>query len=189
MAKFSDLVSGVMGPQSLLSYQRTYNWDVFFFYSMGGIRGELLSKFCQDIKFGGYSISDIVELRKGGRQEFYPGAMDINIVTMTFVIPSPDIVGKFFQSWRELIVDRQGFYGVKNVYAKNIYVWVEGNNYFPSSRYVLKKAFPLDVPTFDLSYGEEGVLRYSINFKVDRVELAGIVDTVTDFVTGFAKWF
>lgn len=158
------------------------------FFSMGGIRGELLSKFCVDINFGDYSLQDLIELRWGGKSEFFPGTMRIDQVSMTFVVPNPDIVGMFFQAWRNKILTPQGFYGVKFDYMRNIYVWLETTNYFPISRFVLKRAYPLTVPSFKMSYDEENVLRYTITMSVDRVETAGIGGEVGDFVTNLLKW-
>jgi hypothetical protein len=157
------------------------------FFSMGGIRGELLSKFCQDVRFGDYSIQELQELRWGGKTQFFPGQLSISRVTVTFAIPSPDIVGQFFQAWREKIVSKEGFYGLKNAYTKNLYVWVENTSYYPTSRYVLKGAYPISVASFTLSYGEENVLRYTIEFSVDRVEpsgLAGLGANIGNFITG-----
>ncbi len=186
MSRLSDYISAVLGPQPVLPYHRTYNWDFLMFFSMGVIRGELLSKFCQDVQFGGYSIRDLTELRWGGRAEFFPGQMSIDRLTVTFAIPSPDIVGQFFRAWREKIISKKGFYGLKNEYKRNVYVWLEHTTYFPTSRYVLKGVYPLSVETLRLSYKEESVLHYSIEFSVDRVELSGIAELAGD-IFNFAK--
>ena len=188
MAEISSYIAAVTGPQSVLPYQRTYNWDVLMFFSMGGIRGELLSKFCQDVKFGDYSLQDLIQLRWGGKSEFFPGTMQLEAITFTFVIPTPDLVGMFFRAWRDKILSPQGFYGLKHDYMRNIYIWLDSTSYFPSSRYILKRAFPLTPPTFDLSYGTDDVLRYTITMSVDRVEIAGIVSEAVDFAKGLLKW-
>jgi len=183
-----NLLSNAVGPQSILSYHRTYNWDLFMFFSMGYIRGELLSKFCQEIKFGDYSISEMSRLRWGGKLQFFPGVMEIENITATFVVPFPDLVGPFFRAWRRKVIDDQGFYGVKTDYAKSIHVWISNTTYFPAIRLVLKNVFPISVPSFDLSYNNEDVLKYAVTLSVEKVEVGGVIGESGSFVESLLKF-
>jgi len=184
----SKIISNLAGPQTVLSYHRKYNWDLFMFFNMGVINGSLLSKFCQDLKFGDYSINALTELRWGGRQQFFPGIMEITRLTATFLVPSPDFVGSFFRAWRRKIVSDDGYYGVKADYARNIHVWIDTTTYFPAVRLILKKAFPLSVPSFDLSYSDEGLLTYTINFSIEKVDVGGVMGEAGDYIKSLLKF-
>ena len=180
------ILDTVIGGNNLLDLHRTYNWDIFMPFSAGGVPGVVLSKFCQDIKFGEYGITDLSTLKHGAFQLFYPGFLQINPVTMTFLKPFPDIVSMFFHGWKEQMISRVGYYSPKVAYKHNVYVFVNSSQGIPADRFILEGCFPKTFPSYELSYDSEDIIKFNIEFSVDRVVKMGWVDTATR-VKSFAK--
>ena len=151
--------------------QRTYNWDCILPDVWGaGILGIAISKFCQSVNFGEYSIDEIIEMRHGAFKKFFPGNLNISNPKITFVAPIPDVVSFYLHSWKNLIVDKEGFYQVENVYKKNIYIILYDRTGIPANAITLIGAFPKTFPAFNLSYETEDVVKYEIEFKVDNIK-------------------
>lgn len=153
-----------------VNVQRVYNWDCIMPDVWGaGVLGVVISKFCQSVTIGEYNIDDIRELKHGAFKKFFPGNMNIANPSLTFVAPVPDVVAFYLHSWRNLIVDRRGFYQVENRYKKNIYIVFYDTTGIPVNMITLKNAFPKSFPAYNLSYAAEDVVRYAIEFKVDEI--------------------
>jgi hypothetical protein len=169
----------------LSNCQRSYNWDVLFISSMGVFPGALLGKFCQGIKFGDYNIGSIGQMKVGAYQEFFAGLPEINTVSMSFIKPavevgvlSGDPVSQYFLEWRRLIVDNYGNYRPKNGYARNVYVYMAHTTYLPSDIFVLRNAFPISSPQYDLNYEASDVVKFNIEFRIDRIESLNALNTL-----------
>lgn len=171
---FADATKIVSSPQ------RTYQWSVHMPFFMGGRIGELVSRYCQDIKFGEYNLTNVTEMRHGARQAFFAGMMEINTVSLTYVAPSLDVVSDFFLSWRDKIVSPRGFYGIKSEYAKDVFILLEDTSGIPMGGLKLKNAFPITFPSYDLSYGTEDVVRLTIEFRIDSIESKGLIRSLFD---------
>ena len=185
------LLDQIVGFPTLTGVQRSYNWD-FILPSFGLlIDGIAVSKYCQACKFGQYDIDEIAELKVGAHQQFFPKGMHIALVTATFICPVPDIVMMYFVKWKKMIIDSDGFYFPSEKYKKNIYVVLYDRSGIPSNFIQLKGAFPYKFPAYSLNYGEEGLVRYDVEFKVDRIQMglealgemaAGVIGGVGKFV-------
>ena len=150
--------------------QRTYLWDMIMPDIWGaGVLGIAVSKYCQSVNFGEYNIDDIAEMNVGAFKKFFPGRMSIRNPRATFVVPIPDIVSNYFHTWKNLIIDRQGFYHKAADYKKNIYVVLYDRTGIPVNMITLVGAYPKSFPSWNLSYADENVVRYDIEFKVDDI--------------------
>jgi len=151
--------------------QRAYNWD-FILPSFGLlVDGIIVSKFCQSCRFGQYNFNDTVELQFGALKQFYPGILNIESVTATFVTPIPDLVSLYFVTWKKKIVNSDGIYFPSKNYKKNIYVILYDRTGIPSNFIQLNKVFPTKFPLFDLSYKEEKMVEFTVEFKVDGIKI------------------
>ena len=148
--------------------QRSYNFDVQL-PEIESISGTLVGGYCQDIKFGDYSLAT-TDLRFGAfKSKYASGDTEISDVTMTFLKPIPDFSTAYFYAWRNLIIDQNGYYGIKSAYAKGIYVYLYDVTGFMVGKIQLVGAFPKTMPDYDLSYESETVSKFSITFSVDRI--------------------
>ncbi len=155
--------------------QRTYNWELIMPQTFGIIPGIAVSKFCQSVRFGQYDIQDIIEMKAGPFKDFYAGLMNVQTVTASFVSPVPDIVSSYFTSWKNKIVDKDGYYQVSSEYKKRIYIIMYDRTGIPSNKATLINAFPIRFPAYNLDYNSEDVVRVDVEFRVDRV-LFGVGD-------------
>lgn len=171
-------LSGV-GFQSLTSrtmmLQRRFNWQLVMPSSIGGILGMMVSQYCQDVRFGDYSMSDISSLRYGGFQKFYAGMQNIETVLLQFLTPVDNSVIEYFHSWYDLVVDKDGFYNPKNVYAKPIYVMLYDRSGVESVQFELTGTWPSRKPVIDLTYRDEDMLMLPIYLSVDRIKMGSII--------------
>lgn len=150
--------------------QRVYNWDCIMPDVWGsGVLGIAISKFCQSVSFGNYNIDDIAEMKAAAFKKFFAGVMSVRNPKATFIAPIPDIVSNYFHTWKKLIVDDNGFYHRAGDYKKNIYVVLYDRTGIPANMITLVGAYPKSFPTWDLSYTVEDVVRYDIEFKVDKI--------------------
>lgn len=149
--------------------QRNYLWE-FVLPDIGEVPGVLVSKYCQDVRFGDYSIVEVSQMRYGAFRAGYVGFLEINPVRAVFLKPVPDIVSVYFNAWRRLIVSDAGFFQVKSNYAKTAYVYLYDVDGSLSNSYKLVGVFPKIFFSYDdLSYGASDVVRFSIEFNVDRI--------------------
>lgn len=162
------LGSGIDVISKKYNLQRTYLWELRL-PSIGGIDGLEVSKLCQEIDFGDYTMNEVSTMRYGAFQNHYAGFLSIQSVEMTFLRPIPDIVTAYFDEWRKLIVDEQGYYSVKNNYAKRIYIVLLDNAGNESTKFILVGSFPTSFPRYPLSYKTNEIVHLRYGFSVDRV--------------------
>ncbi len=175
----SMLLDNVFGfPRTAI--QRTYNWDCIMPDVWGtGILGIAVSKYCQSISFGEYNIADITEMNTGAFKKFFSGKMSIQDPRATFIAPIPDIVSNYFHTWKKLIIDDSGFYHKASEYKKNIYIMLYDRTGIPVNMITLVGAFPKSFPAYNLSYADENMVRYDIEFKVDNIRTG--LDAIDSF--------
>lgn len=149
--------------------QREYLWEFRMPVNFEGKDGMQVCKYCQSVQFGDYNMSTVSTIRYGAFQAHYAGFLDIAKVVAVFLRPIPDIVTPFFHSWRNRIVDEQGFFGVKSDYARDIYVYFLSNDGSEVGRVTFKNAFPNVYPGYSLGYEQSSVVRLQVEFQVDRV--------------------
>ena len=155
----------VLGP-----LKRAYNFELRLASAIDGIEGLEVSKYCQDIKFGQYNMSDISTMRVGAHKASYAGKLDIETVTLTFLSPNNSLVERYFDGWRKLIVDDEGFYSPKDKYKKDVYIEMKSTTPFSTIGWRLSGCFPQTFPSYNLSYGSEEMIRYDIILNVDMIE-------------------
>lgn len=80
------------------------------------------------------------------------------------------------------MVDGQGFYYPKNHYKKNMYVAMLDRSHNESVRFELRGAFPIRKPFVDLSYGDDDVLKYVVEFSVDRVDMTSLIGFIRSII-------
>lgn len=166
--------------------QRTYNWQLLMPHNINGVLGYLVSQYCQDIRFGDYNISDVVTMKYGAQQRFYAGLQTISVVSASFVVSIDNSLLKYFYGWRELIIDKEGYYHPKNNYKKSIYVILYDRSGIESTKFELVGAFPRTNPIIDLSYASEEALRYRIDFSIDCIESSSLMGSIMGGVTNLA---
>ena len=178
----AHLLDNLIGFPKIIHVQRTYNWE-FILPSFGLIvDGYIVSKYCQSVKFGQYDIGEILEMKSGVRKQFFPGVMNIQTVSATFITPVPDLVAAYFSNWKSKIIDDEGYYSPSSWYKKTIYVLLYDRTGIPCNMILLKGAFPIKFPAYNLSYGEENVVRYDVEFRVDRIKIG--VSELTSIIGG-----
>jgi hypothetical protein len=168
-AQFSGLVAtniDVLAKRWKL--QRRYLWEVIL-PDVDGLPGIDVSQYCQDVKFGEYKMEDVAKMRYGAFQKGYAGFFAIDTVSISFLCPIPDLVGEYLRSWKSLIIDERGFYYPKIQYAKVVYVRLYDRDGTISGSFRLAGVFPKTFPAYDLSYEGEDLVKFDIDFNVDRI--------------------
>lgn len=180
-------LAGVAGGllQKTWMLQREYNWQLMMPFNLKGILGVFVSQYCQDATFpSGYSMSELSSIRYGAFQRFYAGLQEISSVNLSFIMPTDNTVFDFFKAWRELVVDKNGFYHPKLEYKKDIYLLLYDRTGLQSGKFTLKGVFPKTNPSFDVSYQKESVLRWGLELSVDRVESESLIGGILTTITG-----
>jgi hypothetical protein len=166
--------------------QRQYHWQLFMPHLINGVFGPFVSQFCQEIKFGDYSMSRLSDLRQGAFQRFYAGLQEIDNATFTFITSVDNAVLDYFHGWYHLVVDEEGYYNPKSVYKKHIHVAMYDRTGVESIRFTLKGVFPKIKPVLALSYSGDDVFRFDVVLSVDSVEMFSLIGSVRGAITNTA---
>ena len=153
-------------------FQRDYLWDVLLpdiGISTGGLMGFGLGQLVQSVTFGDYNMENR-SMRYGPYEAFYAGKMNISTIAMTFLKTMPDVVSSYFDSWKNLIISKDGLYSAKGIYQKNIYIRFVDQSGITIGQYKMIGCFPIKFPSYDLSYEKDGVTKITVEFKVDKIE-------------------
>jgi len=182
-------LSGLAGIyfRRIWALQRTFNWQLLMPDTINGLFGLLVSQYCEDVRFGDYSINSISSLRYGPKQRFYADLEEIKSVTLVFISPVDNSVLNYFYGWRELIIDKDGYYSAKNRYSKTIYIALYDRSGVESTQFVLRGCWPKTNPSLGLSYPSEDVLRLELEMSVDRISHKSLIGSILEGVTNFAK--
>lgn len=163
--------------------QRSFNWQLIMPQNINRIVGYLVSQYCQEIRFGDYSIGEVSALRYGPKQRFYAGLETIDTVTLTFLKPTDNSVLTYFYGWSELMIDKDGYYYPKNNYKKNIYVILYDRTGIQTTKFILKGVFPKRKPSYFLSYASEDIAKLEIELRVDSIEIKkGLLNKIVDAI-------
>ena len=177
-------IPGVLGGLTTRTWalQRSYNWQLMMPFTIEGVLGVFVSQYCQDVKFGDYSVSELTSVRYGAFQRFYAGIDQIDTVSLQFIMPVDNSVYDFFRFWRELVRSPEGHYRVKREYAKNIYVMTYDRSGIQSGQYLCHGCFPKTIPPITLSYGEDSVLKWGLDLSVDYIETFSLIGSIEQSV-------
>ena len=178
--------AGYSGLTKTWMLQRKYNWQLLLPHNINGNIGLFVSQYCQDVQFGDYGMSALSQLKYGAFQRFYAGMQDISRFTAVFLAPVDNSVLSYFHGWYNLMVDGRGYFYPKNHYKKSMFVAMYDRSYVESVRFELKGAFPVRKPFIDLSYGDDDVVRYVVEFSVDQVEMTSLIGSIREGVTNVA---
>lgn len=150
-------------------FQRDYLWEVLF-PTIPPLDGERVGRLCQRIVFGDYDMPAPIEMRKGPILSKYPNLFNIRTCTFTFLLTSNHLVPKYIYKWREQIVGRRWLYKEdRSLYTHDIRINLLESHGVVTSELVLKNAFPISFPAYNLSYDSNRNVYLDINFSVDRV--------------------
>ena len=168
---------GISQPTSfVLQYsrlQRNYLWDVLLpdvGMSIGGLQGFAMTQYVQGVSFGDYNIEKTM-MKFGPYRASFAGLLTVNEVAITFLKPMPDFISSYFNSWKKLILDKDGLYQPKNVYQKSIYIRFLDSTGIAINKYKLTGCFPLKFPSYELNYDNEEVTKFTVTFAVDQIEI------------------
>jgi len=155
-----------------IHFQRNYMWEIVLPTFMAGfvpMPGILLSKMCQKISFGDYTIESDTT-RFGAFEAKYPGGMKIETMKLTFLKTVPDLVTTYFTQWRKAMISPSGLYAPKTKYAKMIYLLFLDTTGVPVNRYKFSGVFPLGMPKYNLDYATNTIISVDVDMSVDVVE-------------------
>ena len=165
---------GILGREpSQANLQRDFLFEVILpnMQSASGVSilGTEVSRLCQKVSFGNYSLADVSLLRYGPYTRSFTGFFEIPDMVLEFVIPVRDFIEEYFLAWRLLMIDEKGFYLHKNSYSRDAHIRLYDRTGEISSEFKLEGVFPKTFPKFNISYASEDVLRYPIEFNVDFI--------------------
>ncbi len=164
-----SLVDNVFNFPNLLHVQRDYNWD-FILPSIGFVPGIAITKYCQSVQVGQYDITELRSMNRGPEKSFFPGALAVGDLRATFIAPTPDIIATYFHTWKEKIIDKDGFYGLPAQYKKNATIVLYDRTMgIPTNLITVKGLFPKTFPKFNLAYTSEDIVKHEIEFSFDKV--------------------
>lgn len=150
--------------------QRSYNWDLIMpDVWTSTVLGVVVSKYCQNITFGNYNMADISAMKVGVFSKFFAGSLDIKKPVATFIAPVPDVVSNYFHVWKKLIIDDDGYYHKSLNYKKNLYIVLYDRTGIPANMISLVGVFPKTFPEWNLAYTSEDIVKYNIEFSVDKI--------------------
>ncbi len=163
-----SLLEYTSGLPSITDIQRQYNFEVILpdIWNLL-VTGWFVGKYVQAISFGQYNIDEISEMITGPTKKFFPERLNITSAKLTFVTPVPDVVTFYLQSWKDMIVDKKGFFQPSSLYKKNIFIILFDRSGIPSNIVTLKAAFPTTFPAYNLDYKSEDNVMFDIEFKMD----------------------
>lgn len=168
----------------LLMLQRVYEWQLLLPHDFGDIMGLGVSRYCQDIEFGDYSITEISTMKHGAFQRFYAGLPTIDVVTLTFLKSVDNSVSDYFYAWFNSMISEEGYYSPKSRYKRDIHAVLYDRTGVESARFKLMGAFPLSrIPRIRASWADENVLRVSVRLRVDDIEMSSFIGGVREGVT------
>jgi len=163
--------------------QRKFQWQLIMPENIDGIVGVLVSQYCQDVRFGDYSISQLSSMQYAAWQRFYAGLQRIRTASFTFVAPADNSLIEYFYGWYRLMIDDLGYYYPKSHYKKRIYVSLYDRTGIETVRFTLLGVFPTNKPVVDLSYSPNELLRYTVNLSVDEIEMYSLIGSALKTVT------
>jgi hypothetical protein len=145
--------------------QRSYLWELRLPFE----NGLEVAKYCQNVKFGDYSMTEPSTIRYGAFQAHYAGYLTVEKIQISFLRPIPDIITPYLHNWRAKIVDDAGFFHPKQDYVGDIHVYMFDSDGSETGHVRFHKAFPTEFPGYDLSYNSNDIVKLTTVFQVDRI--------------------
>ena len=164
--------------------QRNYLWEIKLPTVIGttnvgtSIPGAV-EKLAQDIIFGEYGVT-ANSLRVGQYISFYAGLLTIPQFQVIFLVPSPNILGDYLDTWKSLMVGSDGLFFPKSNYQANIYVNFLNPMGVVTNRFKMIGCFPTTFPIYYLDYKTSKLATVRIIFSVDKIEY-------TDLLTSYSS--
>ena len=130
--------------------------------------------FCFPImgKFPFCAISEIEISKYGIFKRGYAGFLEIQTIKATFLCPIPDLISVYLGVWKSKIITN-GLYHPKMQYSRMGTINLLDRDGQVSKEYQIEGMFPKTFPSHELSYKEEGVEVFSVEFNVDNITLKG----------------
>lgn len=179
-----------MRPRKELSFnvQRDYLWDFVLpdikdscrIVKQGGdnsqvLKGVSVSPFCQSLRMKYAKLSEVVSVKYGSETRGYPGNVDFENLSATFITSVPAYVSHYFQAWFDLAVKDGKYFPKYNKedaalsYAKPAMVILFNRSGVPTEQAVLHGVFPIELTTHELTYEGDSFLRYDVTLNVDKI--------------------
>ena len=105
----------------------------------------------------------------GGRNRYFPDYADCEESSMVlFETQNMDAL-KYLKAWQSLVYSKEGYYGVKGDYAKNIQVWLYSiyDHTTPAAQFTIYKSWVKNVNPYSLAGTGSGRLQTHVNFATD----------------------
>ena len=170
-------------------YQRDYNWEILFPRSVGLISGIAISKYCKRVAFGNSNIERVGHYQVGAKKKFVPEGMVADRMSLTFLSPFPDLVQDYFVKWRDMTIGPSGDYSVQSSYKMNVFIQLYTQQGITSNILHVTGVFPVKVPSYNLAYANEDILKYEITLSMDdlmlkSMDIGGMIKTTIPRVLG-----
>jgi hypothetical protein len=174
---------GVASLKALLGAKTDFQRNYLFEVKLPSVIGttnvgnpSAVEKLVQHVQFGDYNIATN-KLIVGPYSSGYAGLLNVQQFWLKFLVPSPNILGDYLDTWKSLIVGPDGLFNVKSRYQANIYIRFLSVDGTISSQYKMVGCWPHTFPFFGLSYKGSVITEVQVTFNVDRIEY-------TDLSTG-----
>jgi hypothetical protein len=148
--------------------QRTYMWELIL-PDISEVSNIDVSAYVQKVRFGSYNFTDLITRKEGPFTTSSAGTLDIGPMEITILSPVDNLVVKYFQDWKDKIIDPSGFYYPKVNYAKSAYIYLYDTAGNQTDSYRLINIFPKTFPSYGLDYGDTNVVKFDISFNIDRI--------------------
>lgn len=149
--------------------QRNYMWELIL-PTISSANNLEVSALIQKVRFGDYSLTDLVTRKQGPFSSHFAGSFEIGTLDITLLSPISRIVTTYFQSWKDLIVDPSGYYFPKKSYAKTAYAYLYDTAGTQTESYSIHNIFPKSFPAYNLDYADGGLTKFDISFSIDYIK-------------------
>jgi hypothetical protein len=141
----------------------------------GDDQAGIVSTRCRSIDFKEYGIENLTTMQYGPWQRFFAGVFSIQTYRMRFVISKPDVVTDYFLAWRELVIDRDGYYHGSNNYKLPVDVFIrdmfddlEKEEF--NRKFTLQQSFPKAYPEWRFDQDSKDASYVDIEFSTSGVK-------------------
>ena len=160
--------TGVDALQTI-NFQRNYLWELVIAYDTPTLSGFDVGTLAQAVAFGEYSVESN-KMRVGPYTSFFAGLLTVQVFRVTFLVPNPNVLVDYFDSWKDLMVGNDGLFFPKTNYMKNMYLRLLDRDGTITGQYKLIGCFPTGFPYYQLDYGTNGLAKVPMVFAVDKIE-------------------
>jgi hypothetical protein len=126
-------------------------------------------------EIGGLPVTSIQQkqFNEGGGVVYFANTVEIETISITFLVRPSSELFNYFQAWRDLIINEDGSRNYPSQYKQSMLVeLLDGNNQAHTS-YRLLGVWPMQTQALGpLNYGTTDRIRWTQTFSVDSAELA-----------------